>query len=175
MDVTHRNNRTGFTIAELLVVVAIIGILVAVSIPVFNAQIEKSREATDIANLRAAKAAGIAAVISGKLEDGTEIQAGKDYWYNIGTGKYQTSQLSSGYGKGTSAGSYYYSTGTAGSKCNNEYGYNSTTEYQDGAIEMSYEETNGTKTIRIYFKEYNVAYNHGGNPDDWKNAAVIKA
>lgn len=167
--------KKGFTIAELLVVVAIIGILVAVSIPIFTGQLEKAREATDIANLRAAKAAGIAAVISGQLEDGTKIEAGKDYWYNIDTGKYQTSQLSSGYGKGTSAGSYYYSKGEKGSNCNNEYGYNSTTAYKDGAIEMSYEETNGTKTIRIYFKEYNKIYNQGGKPDDWNNAAVIVA
>ncbi len=46
----------GFTIIELLVVVAIIGILVAISIPVFAGQLEKAREATDIANIRSAYA-----------------------------------------------------------------------------------------------------------------------
>ena len=50
---TRKNNRGGFTLAELLVVVAIIGILVAVSIPVFTSQIHKARVATDWANLRA--------------------------------------------------------------------------------------------------------------------------
>ena len=49
-------NKKGFTLAELLVVVAIIGVLVAVSIPIFTSQLEKSREATDLANLRAAYA-----------------------------------------------------------------------------------------------------------------------
>ena len=44
----------GFTLSELLVVVAIIGILVAISIPVFSGQLEKAREATDIANVRSA-------------------------------------------------------------------------------------------------------------------------
>lgn len=50
----------GFTIAELLVVVTIIGILVAVSIPIFTSQLNKVREAADLANERAAKAAALA-------------------------------------------------------------------------------------------------------------------
>lgn len=52
-----RENKKGFTLAELLVVVAIVGILVAISIPVFTAQLSKARKATNQANLRAAKAA----------------------------------------------------------------------------------------------------------------------
>ena len=47
-------NKKGFTLAELMVVVAIIGVLVAVSVPIFNSQLEKSREATDLANVRSA-------------------------------------------------------------------------------------------------------------------------
>lgn len=43
----------GFTLAELLVVVAIIAVLVAISIPIFTSQLHKSRVATDWANLRA--------------------------------------------------------------------------------------------------------------------------
>lgn len=42
----------GFTLAELLIVVAIIGVLVAISIPIFSSQLHKARVATDIANLR---------------------------------------------------------------------------------------------------------------------------
>lgn len=42
----------GFTLAELLVVVAIIGVLVAISMPIFSSQLHKARVATDIANLR---------------------------------------------------------------------------------------------------------------------------
>ena len=55
-----KNNRKGFTLAELLIVVAIIAVLVAVAIPVFTAQLEKSREATDVANLRSAYGEAIA-------------------------------------------------------------------------------------------------------------------
>ena len=44
----------GFTLAELLIVVAIIAVLVAISIPIFTSQLEKAREATDLANVRSA-------------------------------------------------------------------------------------------------------------------------
>lgn len=53
-------NRKGFTLAELLIVVAIIAVLVAIAIPVFAAQLEKSREATDMANVRSAYATLVA-------------------------------------------------------------------------------------------------------------------
>lgn len=42
----RKSTRSGFTLAELLVVVAIISVLVAIMIPVFQNQLEKSREAT---------------------------------------------------------------------------------------------------------------------------------
>ena len=45
----------GLTLIEMLLVVAIISILVAISIPVVNMNLEKAREATDKANERAAK------------------------------------------------------------------------------------------------------------------------
>ena len=43
----------GFTLAELLIVVAIIAVLVAISIPIFTSQLEKARQSTDAANCRA--------------------------------------------------------------------------------------------------------------------------
>lgn len=57
-----RNNK-GFTLAELLIVVAIIAVLVAVAIPVFTTQLEKSKEAVDLSNLRA----GYAEAVTGQL------------------------------------------------------------------------------------------------------------
>ena len=47
-----KENKKGFTLAELLIVVAIIAVLVAISIPIFTSQLEKAREATDEANIR---------------------------------------------------------------------------------------------------------------------------
>ena len=58
-----RENKKGFTLAELLIVVAIIGVLVAVSIPIFTSQLAKARVATNQANARAAKAAAVAAYL----------------------------------------------------------------------------------------------------------------
>ena len=49
-------NKKGFTLAELLVVVAIIGVLVAISIPIFTSQLEKARDAVSVSNMRAAYA-----------------------------------------------------------------------------------------------------------------------
>ncbi|MDD7679026.1 MAG: prepilin-type N-terminal cleavage/methylation domain-containing protein [Stecheria intestinalis] len=59
-----RTNKKGFTLAELLIVVAIIGVLVAISIPIFTSQLEKAREATDLANVRSAYAEISAAALS---------------------------------------------------------------------------------------------------------------
>jgi len=59
-----KNNNKGFTLAELLIVVAIIAVLTAIAIPVFTSQLEKSREATDQANLRSLYAETVAAVLS---------------------------------------------------------------------------------------------------------------
>ena len=56
-------NKKGFTLAELLIVVAIIAVLVAIAIPIFVTQLEKAREATDAANLRAAYAEAMAYAI----------------------------------------------------------------------------------------------------------------
>ena len=65
----------GFTLAELLIVVAIIGVLVAIAIPIFNGQLEKSREAVDAANIRSQ----YAEVISDALLDGTSVNGSEKY------------------------------------------------------------------------------------------------
>ncbi len=60
-----KKNNKGFTLAELLIVVAIIGVLIAIAMPTFTKQLERSREAADIANLRAAYGEATAAYLSG--------------------------------------------------------------------------------------------------------------
>ena len=54
-----KKNKKGFTLAELLIVVAIVGVLVAISIPIFTAQLKKARFATNQANARSAMSAAI--------------------------------------------------------------------------------------------------------------------
>ena len=75
---TKKINKKGFTLAELLIVVAIIAVLVAVSIPVFSSQLAKAKLATNQANARAAYAAAIAK----QLEDGQTTSA---YTYTVAT------------------------------------------------------------------------------------------
>ena len=85
-------NKKGFTLAELLIVVAIIAVLVAIAIPVFTAQLTKSKEAADEANIRSAYAAAVADALtenkstySGYSYDGPALNySGKMSW-NAGT------------------------------------------------------------------------------------------
>ena len=59
--------RRGFTLGELLIVVAIIAVLVAVSIPIFSAQTEKARRAVDISNARSLMSALAMGYVSGDI------------------------------------------------------------------------------------------------------------
>lgn len=71
----------GFTLVEMLIVVAIIAILVAVSIPLISNALDKTRHATDEANERAAKSEiMIAYMISedGKIDG---VAVAKDTWF----------------------------------------------------------------------------------------------
>lgn len=67
------NENDGFTLAELLIVVAIIGALVAISIPIFSSQLEKSREATDLANVRSAYAKIMAEAIDTEIPEPIKV------------------------------------------------------------------------------------------------------
>ena len=106
----RKNNKKGFTLAELLIVVAIIAVLVAISIPIFTNQLEKAKESTDMANIRAAYAEVMTAYLDDSkahsatvnLESNTsdwksaedaEI-AGVKYADIIGTGGAKTIQVS---------------------------------------------------------------------------------
>ena len=55
METTRK--RKGFTLMEMLVVVAIIAVLVAIAIPTFHSSLHKARVAADWANVRSAYAA----------------------------------------------------------------------------------------------------------------------
>lgn len=51
------NNKKGFTLMEMLIVVAIIAVLVAVAIPTFTSALNKAKAGTDLANIRSGYAA----------------------------------------------------------------------------------------------------------------------
>lgn len=82
----RKHSSQGFTMAELLVVVAIIAVLVAIAIPVFTTQLEKSRQAADLANARSAYAALQVAKIDGTNPDGSAVDNGSFNFIYVFTG-----------------------------------------------------------------------------------------
>lgn len=79
----------GFTLVEMLIVVAIIAILVAVSIPLVKSSLDKAKQATDDANLRSAQYLGMVEYLTNE-----SLTASTDYYYHVGANK-------SGYLSGT--------------------------------------------------------------------------
>ena len=73
-----KKNEKGFTLMEMLIVVAIIAVLVAIAIPTFTSSLNKARVATDAANIRA----GYASVMLNILQDETagNVTATTTYW-----------------------------------------------------------------------------------------------
>lgn len=95
LNLKKKLNRKGFTLAELLVVVAILGILVAISVPLFTSRMEAAKTSTDQANVRAAKAAAAAVLLSD--------QETKTMYYDAENGKLVEAKPTAGYGKSTKA------------------------------------------------------------------------
>lgn len=58
------HQKKGFTMMEMLIVVAIIAILIAVSVPIFTSQLDTAKKNTDMANQRAAKAVAAATYLT---------------------------------------------------------------------------------------------------------------
>jgi type IV pilus assembly protein PilA len=76
----------GFTLAELLIVVAIISVLLVVSVPVFNAQLDKAKIAANKANIRSAEAAALTDVMSNDCGEAFARPAGYCYYtYDVTT------------------------------------------------------------------------------------------
>lgn len=71
------NKKKGFTLAELLIVIAIIGVLVGIAIPVLNSQLEKSRKAKDLHTARSIESVLATAVNDGTIELAPPTVAGQ--------------------------------------------------------------------------------------------------
>ena len=116
------NKKGGFTLVEMLIVVAIIAILIAVSIPLVSGALEKARDATDQANERAAKAEAVLYYMGVTKEtltiDSKEYVAGDDIaggkvWYDANAGKLVADKTGiTGYGQCQNVdGCYSYKSG----------------------------------------------------------------
>lgn len=101
-------SKKGFTLAELLIVVAIIAVLVAVSIPIFNGQLEKARRAVDMQNARIIKSALTNAYNEGRMDipkkAGSNEVSGSGIWVIICR---NTSELPAGYNQARFNGNIY--------------------------------------------------------------------
>lgn len=93
----------GFTLIEMLIVVAIIAILVAISIPLVGSALENARKATDAANERAFKAALVSGYLLNEADmraDGdVEVEADTPYAYDVVNGRVSKTATSGAYGK----------------------------------------------------------------------------
>lgn len=74
-------NKKGFTLMEMLIVVAIIAVLIAIAIPTFTSSLNKARIATDEANIRSGYASTIAAVLTNDFD--VEQNAGTKVTYAL--------------------------------------------------------------------------------------------
>lgn len=114
-----KNRRKGFTLAELLIVIAVIGVLVAISIPIINKQLEKAREAHDIATMRQAAAAAMHLYYEGITEKNAQTVY-QLKWWNYGKGKEEETNVTGVYDPST--GTFYSDRPTAVSKGLKPYG-----------------------------------------------------
>lgn len=77
-------NKKGFTLMEMLIVVAIIAILIAIAIPTFASSLNKARIATDEVNIRAGYADVMVNVLlddNYDAENGNASTAGQNKYY----------------------------------------------------------------------------------------------
>lgn len=71
-------NKKGFTLMEMLIVVAIIAILIAVAIPTFNNALNKAKVGTDTANIRSGYAAAKVETLTGDVAANTTYTLRED-------------------------------------------------------------------------------------------------
>ena len=76
--------KKGFTLIEMLIVVAIMVILVGISVPSFSGAVDEAKSAADQANVRAAR---VAAII---YDRDTNISDTSGVWYHADTGELST-------------------------------------------------------------------------------------
>ncbi len=70
----QKRSKKGFTLAELLIVVAIIAVLVAIAVPLFVGSLQKAEKARDDANIRTVRGAAVVYLLD-KTEGADDLWA----------------------------------------------------------------------------------------------------
>lgn len=125
-------NKKGFTLMEMLIVVAIIAILVAIAIPTFSGTLKKANAATDLANIRSGYA-------SAQITAMTENHSADAIYYLQKDG---TVELSTA----TSRNDYVCKAGSEDAGTFDEIGGRLTAEWAKGD-KITYKIVKGTNTV----------------------------
>lgn len=150
-----KNEKKGFTLAELLVVVAIIAVLVAIAIPVLTTQLEKANESVDISNMRNAYALMSVDVLTEESIDGTKATTFTESNPVYYDGSTLTTKKPSAYGKGKVKDG-----GTTYSACE-DHSYDSTLDYTNSVVICWYDAFNN----KVHVTWDTSSSSSGGNTD----------
>lgn len=156
-----KTQNKGFTLGELLVVVAIIAVLVSIALPIFSLQFEKSKENQDISNMKDAYALMEAYTLTNKKIDGKSAKE-----YTVGNPAYFdgsddiTKNLPDPYGKGTSRDG-----GTESYSACSDYSYDNTKDYTKSVIKVWFE----NNTVHVHW----VALSDSNTTEDGIKYVVI--
>lgn len=172
MKQPQKNKRGGFSLAELLIVIAIVAVLVAISIPIFTKNIEKAKEAYDIATMRQAASAAIDMYYAGLNNEATAKASGFSWWgdegagnsnaygaYDPRTGKfYDNKNKITAYGKGTKVdGGMKFTWGK------DREAYASNEDYRDAVVMVSIYPYQSKPYADVYWKNNTGKYNNKNN------------
>lgn len=84
MNLMHKRlNKKGFTLAELLIVVAIIAILVAIAVPIFTSSLREAQLRTNQANVRSVKSAGVTYILTHWSDEKMSAGAAEDKCWQV--------------------------------------------------------------------------------------------
>ncbi len=143
----EKEGKKGFTLAELLIVIAIIAVLIAIAIPTFAGALRNAKLQTDHANLRNAYAMAMAGNLVGYLDvngvhvDPTDPSAITTYTFQ------KDGTLVAGVGTGDP---YRLQVTYAGNECSASIPCKTNSHEQNSTIEINYDNSTNKWDVEIH-------------------------